>query len=144
MNHKNAPFWLALAAAAVLLTGCAGWKLTHVPPGQSVEIALAKKATPVEHPVVKTARSYTGPGVEPDLPTGNPDGIATVSDFFTLGCLFMEQGNYPDAIGAFEKALKLDPTFTEAWNNLAVCYQSCGQEEKAVETFRKYKALTSR
>jgi tetratricopeptide (TPR) repeat protein len=118
--------------------------LTHVPPGQSVEVALAKKATPVQQPVAKTAKSYSGPGVEPDLPSGSPDGIATVSDFFTLGCLFMEQGNYTDAIGAFEKALKLDPTFTEACNNLAICYQNSGQEEKAVQTFQKYKALTTR
>lgn len=136
--------WTALAAFAVLQTGCAGWKLTHTPPGQSVELALAKKATPIEQPAAKPARTLSIAVTEPSLPAKSDAQVESVADLFTIGCLCMEQGHYADAITAFEKALKLDPTFTEALSNLAVCYQNSGQQEKAVETFRKYKTISSR
>jgi tetratricopeptide (TPR) repeat protein len=64
-----------------------------------------------------------------------------VADAFTLGNLCMQQGRYDDAIKAYESAVKEDPTFAEAWNNLAIAYQNSGQDEKAMEAFRKYKMV---
>ncbi len=144
MKLKIAHYWIALVAIPALLTGCASWKFTHVPPGQSVEVALAKRAVPVEQAATKIPTLNAEPAAEPTHTTANMDGVATVSDYFTLGCLFMEQGNYADATGAFEDALKLDPGYSEAWNKLAICYQNSGQQEKAIETFRKSKALSAR
>ncbi len=64
-----------------------------------------------------------------------------VADAFTLGNLCIQQGRYGDAISAYERAVKEDPTFAEAWNNLAIAYQNCGQDDKAMEAFRKYKMV---
>ena len=54
----------------------------------------------------------------------------------------MAQQKYPDAIKAFESAVKLDPTFSDAWNHLAICYQNGGQTKKAAAAFKKYKSIT--
>jgi Flp pilus assembly protein TadD len=64
-----------------------------------------------------------------------------VADAFTLGNLCMQQGRYEDAIKAYESAVKEDPTFAEAWNNLAIAYQNSGQDDKAMAAFRKYKMV---
>jgi Flp pilus assembly protein TadD len=53
----------------------------------------------------------------------------------------MQQGRYEDAIKAYESAVKEDPTFAEAWNNLAIAYQNSGQDDKAMAAFRKYKMV---
>jgi Tfp pilus assembly protein PilF len=76
------------------------------------------------------------------MPSQNESKTETVADFFTLGNLMMQQDKYSDAIKAYESAVKLDPTFSEAWNHLAICYQNTGQEDKAVEAFRKFKTVT--
>ena len=125
---------LCLSAVA-LLSGCAYIK--HVPPGQSLSEALAKKAalvalpTPTPQPGAATAAALPPPEVETEK----------VADAFTLGNLCLEQGHYKDAIAAYQSALKDDPDFAEAWNNLAIAYQDSGQEEKAMEAFRKYKTV---
>jgi tetratricopeptide (TPR) repeat protein len=85
----------------------------------------------------------------PALPNGAPPNAAPlpaaqtekVADAFTLGNLCMQQGRYEDAIKAYESAVKEDPTFAEAWNNLAIAYQNSGQDEKAMAAFRKYKMV---
>ena len=48
-----------------------------------------------------------------------------------------------EAIKAFEEAVKADPKFTEAWQNLAVLYEKVGDEKKAVEAFRRSKKIAS-
>ena len=40
-----------------------------------------------------------------------------------------------------EEAVKLDPTFSEAWEDLAVLYEKTGDAKKALEAFRKAKKL---
>ena len=65
----------------------------------------------------------------------------SVADAFTLGNLCLQQGRWADAITAYQVAVKGDPTFAEAWNNLALAYQNAGQEDKAMAAFRKSKMV---
>jgi len=121
-----------------LLPGCAYVK--HVPPGQSLSAAMAKKPELVALPAPPpqpAAPSTAQAGADPALPAQTEK----VADAFTLGNLCLQQGHYPEAIAAYETAVKADPTFAEAWNNLAIAYQDLGQDDKAMAAFRKYKMV---
>jgi tetratricopeptide (TPR) repeat protein len=128
------PLPCALLAGA-LLAGCAYIK--HVPPGQSLSEALALKPELVALP----SPSPTPPLAQVDNPPLPTIQTETVADSFTLGNLCLQQGRYQDAINAYQAALKDDPNFAEAWNNLAVAYQDAGQDDKAMEAFKKYKMV---
>jgi tetratricopeptide (TPR) repeat protein len=131
----------------ILISGC-GW-VKHVPPGQSLSAAMAKRPELVALPAppeqalvaVNTGNTAALPSAAP-LPAPLPDPqTEKVADAFTLGNLCMQQGRYADAINAYETALKEDPSFAEAWNNLAIAYQNSGQDDKAMAAFRKYKMV---
>ena len=126
----------ATLTAGGLLTACASVK--HVPPGQSLSAALAKKpelvALPAPPPTAVPA-NQPAPAQSP-LPQ-----TEKVADSFTLGNLCMQQGRYQEAIAAYDEAIKADPSFGEAWNNLAIAYQNMGQDDKAMAAFRKYKMV---
>jgi tetratricopeptide (TPR) repeat protein len=135
MKFHAALFSLFFAGA--LFTGCAYVK--HVPPGQSLSAAMARKPelvalpTPTRPPV---AVNVPAPGAVDPLPPSE-----SVEDSLALGNLCMHQGRYPEAITAYETALKADPSLAEAWNNLAIAYQNIGQDDKAMAAFRKYKMV---
>jgi len=139
INHSKERAGVTAAAASLILAlaGCGQVTFTHAPPNTSVQIALAKKAeaVPTPTPVPQTAQ-VIGPSTNRDTMT------ETIADYFTLGNLMMQEEKYPDAIKAYESAVKLDPTFSEAWNHLAICYQNTGQNQKALEAFKKYKMVT--
>jgi tetratricopeptide (TPR) repeat protein len=63
------------------------------------------------------------------------------TDAYTLGNLCMQQGHYPEAIKAYQDALKANPSLADAWSKLAIAYQNLGQDKKAMEAFKKYKMV---
>jgi len=139
----------------VLLAGCSSWEFKRVPPGQSLNVALAQKAIAV-HSLPAPGRSAPRrrswwwdrpldpknlPGIEePDLPAQSsvPDANA---NFFARGNDYLQSGKVKEAVAAYEKAVKADPNYPDAHYNLALAYQKNGQSDKSVEEFRKYKAL---
>jgi len=123
-----------------LLGGCGHVAFTHAPPGTSVQIATAKRAQAVPTPTPIPVATTT----QPDMPSSRETMTETIADYFTLGNLMMQEEKYPEAIKAYENAVRLDPTFSDAWNHLAICYQNTGQQEKAIEALKKYKAITER
>ena len=129
-------------ALLLLLGACSNLKFTHVTPGQSVEVALARKATPVETPgqPVEITQEVAREDVK-----GLPDKRSEeINDQFALGGFYLESGKTKDAINAFEKVVKLDPTYVEAWGKLATAYAATGQTEAAAEATKKFKALSLR
>jgi len=138
MKFRAAIVVFPALVAGALVAGCAYVK--HVPPGQSLSAAMAKKPelvalpAPPPQPAAPAVASKSGP----ELPVPDTEAVA---DAFTLGNLCMQQGHYPEAIAAYETALKADPSFAEAWNNLAIAYQNLGQDDKAMAAFRKYKMV---
>jgi uncharacterized protein HemY len=131
-----------MVAGAMLcaLAGCNSMNMAyvHAPPGTSVDTLLAKKAVAVPKPKPKPQIAQ----VNPEMPLQSETATETIADYFTLGNLMMQQEKYGDAIKAYENAVQLDPTFSEAWNHLAICYQNTGQSEKAVDAFKKFKLIT--
>ena len=141
MKFYPAIFASSTLVVGLLLAGCACVK--HVPPGQSLSAAMAKRPELVALPSPPSETVAANEPVRPDqaveaLPVAQTEKVA---DSFTLGNLCMQQGRYADAIAAYEEALKEDPSFADAWNNLAIAYQNTGQDEKAMAAFRKYKMV---
>ena len=97
---------------------------------------LVALPAPPPQPVAAATASQSAVALAAPLPQ-----TEKVADAFTLGNLCLQQGRYPEAIAAYETALKSDPSFAEAWNNLAIAYQDLGQDDKAMTAFRKYKTV---
>ena len=125
MINRNNPCFAVVAGLCLLmaLAGCHHTRIafSHVPPGKSIKVAQAKRAEPVPTPTPKRVTVV-------ERPSGQDAMTENIADDYTLGNLMMQQQKYPDAIKAFESAVKLDPTFADAWNHLAICYQNVGQQ----------------
>ncbi len=126
----------------MVLWGCStSLKVTHIPPGDSLNVALAKKAELVKMPEPpKPAVSPVG-AVEPALPVNN--NVERVGEAYSRGEFCMQAGKDDEAIAAFEDAVKIDPAFTEAWQQLAMLYEKKGNSKKAMDAFRRSKKIAS-
>src|SRR5215210_3372265 len=95
---------LTTATAIALLAGCV--QLHHVPPGQSVALAMAKKADLVTLPMEMQSKPVASASAEarpePELPDSTTEKIA---DSFTVGNLCMEQGKYAEAASAYQQVV---------------------------------------
>jgi tetratricopeptide (TPR) repeat protein len=148
---------LAVALATFHFAACSSVKVTHVAPGKSAAAAIAERNAPQQGPtdalaaggmpVVATAHVELPPGALPPLPSGAvqiPDGTAAaegVAEAYSRGTFAMQAGQNAEAIVAFEKAVKLDPDFTDAWGKLAILYQKTGNSAKATAAFKHAKRL---
>jgi len=54
-----------------------------------------------------------------------------------LGTTYQELEDYEKAIGAYEKAIAIDPKLFESWLNLGNSYNTLQNYEKAVEAYQK-------
>lgn len=55
-----------------------------------------------------------------------------------LGVVLARLGRMPEAITQMEKAVQMSPVRAEIWMNLANMYQSNGQKDKALQTYREF------
>ncbi len=58
-------------------------------------------------------------------------------EYYTVGQAAMKKENYEDAIKYFSKAVKIDPKFAFAWDNLGICYRKAGKYTEAIESYNK-------
>lgn len=58
-------------------------------------------------------------------------------DFYNKGLEAAENENHKKAIDYFEKALKEDPEFAFAWDNIGLSYRKLGNYDKAIESYNK-------
>jgi hypothetical protein len=141
-------FHLSLALAGSLgLAACSN--LTHVPPGQRLSPRFSKPAAndaggagaaPLLPPPPGTPAMPVLPEVQPALPS-TPFPSNEVGNAYQEGNAAMLSGRRDEAIKQFEKAVKTDPNFGEAWMKLAKLYEETGQKQKALNAFRKAKNL---
>jgi Tfp pilus assembly protein PilF len=64
-----------------------------------------------------------------------------VAEAYSRGEFCIGAGKNDEAIAAFEEVVKIDPTFTEAWQQLAMLYEKKGNSKKAMEAFRRSKKI---
>jgi len=131
---------------ALAFWSCGHVEISHVPPGQSLAVAMARKpdlvrlpSAPPSAPIARVQDRI--PVVEPDLPAS--DNTSRVAEAFSRGEFCLNTGKDEEAIAAFQEAVKIDPTFTEAWQRLAVLYEKKGDNQKAIEAFRRSKKVAS-
>jgi tetratricopeptide (TPR) repeat protein len=110
-------------------------------PKEEEKIPLKKTVTEKSLPLLPSAthreevpsKSF---GVEQE---GGQDLTLTldVLNHFNSGVLFFNRREFSKAIQAYQKAIELDPTYVEAYNNLGITYQMIGESDKAFEVYER-------
>ena len=59
------------------------------------------------------------------------------NEYFEEGKKLQEKWNYKKASKKYERAVKIDPSYAEAYSNLGYCYRKQGLFKKAVKTYKK-------
>jgi len=62
---------------------------------------------------------------------------AKAKEYLLKGSNFFDNKDYNRAITYYQKAIKIDPNFVEAYNNLGIVYEKIGDYEKAISYFKK-------
>jgi tetratricopeptide (TPR) repeat protein len=57
-------------------------------------------------------------------------------DFYNKAIEASEKEDWKEAIKNYEQAVKKDPKFIYAWDNLGICYRRTGEYDKALEAYR--------
>jgi|GEM_PF-3348846 len=73
----------------------------------------------------------------PGLTTDQLSHHDSASQYFKTGISLFDQGNYEQALSAFQKATEDDPNYAEAYYNLAIIYDLQGRFSEAIEAYRK-------
>ena len=60
-----------------------------------------------------------------------------IKNLVTKGRLFLEDGQFNDALGFFEQALLLNQNDPDLWNHKGTALRSLGRYEEAMECFNK-------
>src|SRR6516165_7098132 len=55
--------------------------------------------------------------------------------FFDQGESYSKKKSWNLAVAAYQQAIKLQPKFPEAWNNMGYCYRELKQYDKALEAY---------
>jgi TPR repeat protein len=71
--------------------------------------------------------------------TGMYDGTESVKagEYYDLAVDYARKNDKKNAVKFYNKALKADPSFVEAYDNLGRVYRSMGQYEDAIECYKK-------
>lgn len=62
----------------------------------------------------------------------------------TMAVPYLQNEHFKEAAEYLEKAVEIEPTFGEAWNNLALCYGSLGRHQDAFVAYQKSYQLRPR
>ena len=65
------------------------------------------------------------------------DSRSDAKEQVEFGIKVAQSGLWKEAAYRWEKAVKLDPTYGAAWNNLAIAYEQQGNFDKAREAYEK-------
>ena len=56
---------------------------------------------------------------------------------YMLGRIYYQEGRVDEALGQFQRTLKLNPRSYKAWDNLGLCWEARGDNAKATAHFLK-------
>lgn len=121
MTGKKLPF-IAVAGTFVFLSlyGCSKKEVS-----ENVEVAN-REAVNEEGSAARETKK------EVNLPEK-----MTAAEYYNYGLESIKKGGFDEAIAAWEKALKLEPTMVNAYEKLGKAYYTQGRFDKAGEIYRK-------
>jgi hypothetical protein len=90
-----------LALASLVLGACAHVQVTHVAPGQSLDVALAKKPQLVRLPAPPPSAVVSQQAPAPSADLGKSDNVSRAAEAFSRGEFCMNAGKDDEAITAF-------------------------------------------
>ena len=135
---KQVVLMCAVVVAVLVPAACSNMKFIHVPAGQSILVATAPKAVAIPTPPPQRGFLY---GLFHHRTPDVSEGGNTVADYYSIGVFCLQQGKNAEAINALEKATQMDPGFGDAWSQLAVAYENTGANDKALEAYKRSKAI---
>jgi Flp pilus assembly protein TadD len=71
------------------------------------------------------------------VPVLHADARSEAREQVNFGIAVAQRGLWREAIYRWEQAVKIDPTYAEAFNDLAVGYEHTGEFEKARQAYEK-------
>jgi tetratricopeptide (TPR) repeat protein len=57
--------------------------------------------------------------------------------FFDQGKAYSKQKSWNLAVAAYQQAVRIEPKFAEAWNNMGYCYRKMKQFDKALDAYKQ-------
>lgn len=64
-------------------------------------------------------------------------GGAVPNTYYDLGWIRIKQNRHKEAAELFQKVVDMAPTYSGAYNNLAICYHLSGENDRAYQTWKK-------
>ena len=117
------------------------------PPGEPVEpVEPATEAISQagDNPVVEEVETQPAPDRAPsetEIRTGR--GVPTAASMTDRGTNLFDQGRVQESIDQFTKAIALDPSYKNAWEQRAEAYARLGRGQEADEDRRRLRALNA-
>jgi tetratricopeptide (TPR) repeat protein len=132
-----------LALSSVAWAAC-----VHTPPGTNVDVELARRAelahpTAAPPPVAPAPSGGSAVSASSTPRSAAPDKTELVADAYSRGEFCAKAGKDEEAIAAFKEAVRIDPTFVDAWTYLAALYEKAGNEKEALNAFKHAKLATT-
>jgi tetratricopeptide (TPR) repeat protein len=75
--------------------------------------------------------------VSSSITSTEPGAVKSAEDWFNEGVALDDQGNYADAIKAYDEAVKLDPNYAEAWYNNGNALYRQGKYDESIKAFNE-------
>ncbi|HEV7402737.1 MAG TPA: tetratricopeptide repeat protein [Chthoniobacteraceae bacterium] len=133
-----------LALSSVAWAAC-----VHTPPGTNVNVEIERRAeaarlaaNPPTPAPVAPAPSSAATGLPQKPP--EPDKTELVAEAYQRGEFCAKAGKDEEAIAAFKEAVKIDPTFVDAWTYLAALYEKAGNEKESMNAFKHAKLASTK
>ena len=71
------------------------------------------------------------------VPTAHADARSDAKAQVTFGIEVAQRGLWREAIYRWQQAVKIDPTYAAAFNDLAIGYEHAGELDKALQAYEK-------
>jgi len=126
----------------MLETALAAKKDTVVGSGETVTITVDKDFDQILHYMHSNcARVKTLMATDNVYRDNSMSKDKKALDFYSQGVDFARHEQYAPAIESYKKAVKADPKFAFAWDNLGLCYRKMGKYKEAISCYEKSSAI---
>jgi protein involved in polysaccharide export with SLBB domain/tetratricopeptide (TPR) repeat protein len=110
----------------------------------SLNYAAGQATKTTTQPPTKITNSPNPPSSAPMVTSPVPDGNAEARKLYKEGLDLMEAGEVSQAVESFQKALRLDNEYADAYSALGRAYFKLGQWQKSIDNIRRASELNAK